>query len=246
MVKMGVCIGVMIGALAPLAAADPITFYHDDFEHDRPRSEWSPNLRFDQARPFSRFAGRYGNEGLELTITRPDGLGGGGSGGGGSGGGGSGGGGSGGGAGGGGSGSSPDQGQFVLTFDFYPIDSWDGSLTLFGPDHFRVMANNEVLFMETFANGPLMQTFDRSPDVGPAPLGFATQWTDSIYRDITIPFEFDADGRVVFEFRGIGLQQLSDESWGIDNVRVSFEPVPAPGSLALLGVAGLIGARRRR
>jgi len=27
---------------------------------------------------------------------------------------------------------------------------------------------------------------------------------------------------------------------------VAFTPVPAPGALALLGVAGLVGSRRRR
>jgi MYXO-CTERM domain-containing protein len=32
----------------------------------------------------------------------------------------------------------------------------------------------------------------------------------------------------------------------IDNIVVSGTAIPAPGALALLGVAGLIGARRRR
>jgi MYXO-CTERM domain-containing protein len=32
----------------------------------------------------------------------------------------------------------------------------------------------------------------------------------------------------------------------IDNIVVSGTAIPAPGAIALLGVAGLVGARRRR
>ncbi|HAC08366.1 MAG TPA: hypothetical protein DCG14_01790 [Phycisphaerales bacterium] len=33
---------------------------------------------------------------------------------------------------------------------------------------------------------------------------------------------------------------------GLDNVTFSINAVPAPGALALLGVAGIVGGRRRR
>ncbi|MCP4068465.1 MAG: PEP-CTERM sorting domain-containing protein [Phycisphaeraceae bacterium] len=35
-------------------------------------------------------------------------------------------------------------------------------------------------------------------------------------------------------------------SVGLDNIAISTMTVPAPGALALLGVAGIVGGRRRR
>ncbi len=47
-------------------------------------------------------------------------------------------------------------------------------------------------------------------------------------------------------FHAVGLQDMSDESWGLDNVRVSTNAVPAPGVLALAGAGlGLLSRRRR-
>jgi hypothetical protein len=45
----------------------------------------------------------------------------------------------------------------------------------------------------------------------------------------------------------MGLQNKDDESFGIDNLRVSVDPVPEPASFAALGVgASVLLARRRR
>ena len=45
----------------------------------------------------------------------------------------------------------------------------------------------------------------------------------------------------------IGLQNTSPWAWtGLDNILVTSMTVPAPGALALLGVAGIVGKRRRR
>jgi MYXO-CTERM domain-containing protein len=38
----------------------------------------------------------------------------------------------------------------------------------------------------------------------------------------------------------------SSGTFRLDNVQFNATPVPAPGAMALLGVAGLLGARRRR
>ena len=45
----------------------------------------------------------------------------------------------------------------------------------------------------------------------------------------------------------IELDNTSQWAWtGLDNILVTSMTVPAPGALALLGVAGIVGKRRRR
>lgn len=71
---------------------------------------------------------------------------------------------------------------------------------------------------------------------------------DSVYR-ITLTFDHTASN-LSLSFFGLGLQDLSDESWGLDNVSVSLAgpaPIPLPAPALLLGSALLgLGALRRR
>lgn len=227
------------GAAAPaiLAAASfaqPITLYETTFEGlQAAGQEWSANTVLDTHASFTRFAGRKSSESIRLKLdpTRgqrddiPDDDGDGG---------------------GGGGGGSPYIAGLV-TFDLYIIDSWDGSSSVHGPDTFEVLINREVHFSETFTNLPDgTQTF-RAPDVGPMHLGYHAQWMDSIYRGVEVPFVLPADAtELLIDFRGVGLQGMIDESWGIDNVRVTVEHVPAPGAIGAFGLAGVFAARRRR
>lgn len=67
---------------------------------------------------------------------------------------------------------------------------------------------------------------------------------------------FAMTGQVDFanlEFEGISgsvieieLENLVSVGIGLDNIFISTTAVPAPGALALLGVAGIVGGRRRR
>ena len=232
--------------LAGLAQADQI-LYENNFQSRTLGNEWSSNSVLSDGEDgeiFTRFNGRYTNEATILTLTavsNPGGIGnesdGGGSDGGH-------GGGDGGGGGGGGGGA--QRVVYTLEFDFYAIDSWDGNYTGNGPDTFEVLRDNEMLFSETFANTHTGQSF-RQPDIGPENLGFSPAWKDSVYRDISVTFEIPDDAETFsLRFRGVGLQSMIDESWGIDNVTVSYSVVPAPATLSAGGLMLLLSTRRRR
>lgn len=243
------CCGCAIGTTA---SADPILIYSNTFQTGVVGPEWSANTHAEKATGFTWFAGRYaGNEGIVLTldtiklpggdgvvIPPVDGI----DGGGGGGGGGDDDGGDGGGDGGGGG---PKYVQYTLTFDIYAIDSWDGSSLEYGPDAFRVVINEGIVFEETIANQHMNQTM-REPDVGREQINYGL-YDDSIYRDVEIIFTLPAeDETMAIKFRGVGLQAINDESWGIDNVRVSYDIVPAPGAGAIVGAGALMIFRRRR
>lgn len=231
-----------VTAFAQAATAQTL-LYSNTFESGPIGSEWSSNTMRIHASPFTWFVGRYTeNQSVTLSLNAPPPANCGGSGGGSGGGGGT----TGGGGTSAGGGDTTCFNQFFLTFDLFIIDSWDGYLTPHGPDFFQVFVNGSKIFEETFTNQHTYQSF-RAPDVGPTHLGFNPAYKDSIYRDIMIPFEIGEASTINIKFRGQGLLSLDDESWGIDNVRVSFTPVPSPGSAVLLAAgAALTGLRRRR
>lgn len=147
---------------------------------------------------------------------------------------------------------------YVLEFDLYIIDSWDGFEPSQGLDRFTVSVGGNTLFDEFFSNhsvatGLGAQTFEpREGDTFRTQLAF-NYWDDSIYRDITLAFTEDQlpslDVDIVFE--AFGLQAINDESWGIDNVRLSTVNdinalVPAPSGLAALAGGLGLALRRRR
>lgn len=138
---------------------------------------------------------------------------------------------------------------YTLAFDLYAIDSWDGDGAGNGPDRFEVIVNRATIFSETIANTHTYQSWDRQPDEGRQHIGFHAGFVDSIYRNVELEFEVEQGDFVYIHWRALGLQAMNDESWGIDNVRVSWEyrPVPAPGAAGVLvGSLGLWGGRRRR
>jgi hypothetical protein len=207
-----------IAALAAPAAADELV-YSTTFENGV-GPEWT--LPTNTTAPtFTRFLGRFSNAtAVELVLDDPfpDSVTGGA----------------------GGSGFSA-----LMLFDFYCIDSWDGDAN-YGPDRFMVFVNGVRQLNHTFANQHDLQSYPLAPTVGRAPLGFTAQHNDSIYRDIAIPFEPGSNPELRVRFYGETMQGMNDESWGIDNVRIYWNPVPSPGTLALLGLGGLLCARRKR
>ncbi|MBL8765325.1 MAG: hypothetical protein JNM07_13760 [Phycisphaerae bacterium] len=221
-----------IGALVVLAggslAAHGQVFYSQDFETTAPRPEWSTWQR-DEGSAFSWFLGRFSaSQSATLTLTAPSGGGGGG--------------------GGGGNGDSDRQTRnYLVQFHFYCLDSWDGSSTAsgYGPDYFQVIANGQTVFNETFANQHINQSYPFAPEKGRAELGFDPRYFDSVY---TLKAAFASDAQMLtITWRGLNLQGLGDESWGIDDVKVSVTAVPTPGA-GVLGAVGLgaVSCRRRR
>ena len=207
-----------LGLLPAVAHADLL--YSNTFESGVIGSGWSSGAHLEQLSPFSRFMGRFSNNTANLadnvTLTIP--------------------------LGGDTGGHAP--GLCTLSFDLYVIDSWEGDWG--GPDQLQVSVNSSVLFDYTFSNTGTPQSYPFAPTVGPAQLGYAgTIWDkDSIYRNIQLQFDPGNANSIVINWRGIGLQNLTDESWGIDNVNVSS--VPTPGSAALLGLGALTALRRKR
>ena len=139
-----------------------------------------------------------------------------------------------------------------LQFDFYMFGSWDGDANGVGPDFFNL--SGDVTFSQTFTNHrPEGDSYDGEADE----IFGGGSGATNIYRDLG-PTGNDVEFLVnhtadVFtvNFFGAG---LSDEDWGIDNVRVSVNavdaPVPVPAALPLLasaaGLLGFVGWRRKR
>ncbi len=241
-----VCLPVAVAGSSALAQSK--TLFSDNFEASTMKPQWTW-AHLSKATAFSQFSGRYSNNTIKLQLDAPQGPRGGrsssdGSSGGGDGGGGGGGGGDGGSGGGDGGGQTIDGIRYTLTFDFYAIDSWDGNDSRNGPDRFEINNGRTKLFSETFGNAWLDQTF-RAPDVGRADMGYG-RYTDAIYRKITVQWEQGLGEQVKLWFYDKGLQGVSDESWGIDNVEVKYEFVPAPASLPMLAMGGLLAGRRKR
>lgn len=131
----------------------------------------------------------------------------------------------------------------TVSFDLFTIFSWDGNeFTTFGPDIISLVADGATpVLYTTFSNAPAATTQYRQAYPDPYPggdhppktgaiesnaLGFPEDGNDAVYR-ITRTFPHDG-AALVLTWRGIGLQGVSDESWGLDNVVVEMDVVPDP------------------
>ena len=158
----------------------------------------------------------------------------------------------------------PGHDQLTLSFDLYTIRSWDGNNSTYGPDQWSLTADGQMLLDTTFSTYPLGENYGTQAEQaygGPGqPTGSYDAGTGGVrntlgytfnYPSGTAPsevayeliFSFDHTADTVsFDFSALGLQWLSDESWGIDNVSVSVgggfaggdagDPTPEPGTVA--------------
>jgi hypothetical protein len=155
----------------------------------------------------------------------------------------------------------------TVSFDLYLIRSWDGSSAGttydWGNDYFTFGVNNgPTLLHDTFSNGnPAGQTYGPNA-INPWGTGASELYSlgyffkdDKINQDEDSVYHFNysfasTDAMLGFNFAGSGLQAITDESWGIDNVMVSVSAVPEPATMPLfaagLGLVGFMVKRARR
>ncbi len=144
----------------------------------------------------------------------------------------------------------PDHDQVRISFDLYIIRSWDGNYTyanqlptalqalmedeIIGPDEWMLAAGGQELIHTTFSNWISPEFSQSYPGVYPhddypSRTGAAES---STLGYLFGPFEHDtvyhitrvinhSDAALLLEFSAKGLQGIKDESWGLDNVKVS-------------------------
>jgi Ca2+-binding RTX toxin-like protein len=185
----------------PSAQADvPGPTYENDFE-DAAGPEW-PSSALSVAPSGNQYLGRFGNQTVTLAL-----------------------------------GTLPPHTEITILFNLYIVDSWDGHDNNFGsgPDRWKFAIDGSTLLDTAFANviccpAPFEQAF---PDNYPAnnPPKTDAAFFDppgdpgtSVYQfSYTIPH---GDSNLQVAFTGSGLQSLVDESWGIDNVKVTVAGAP--------------------
>ncbi|MFN0315752.1 MAG: PEP-CTERM sorting domain-containing protein [Burkholderiales bacterium] len=163
----------------------------------------------------------------------------------------------------------PAHDTISLEFLFAAIDSLDGTGTFPAGDFFKIVFDGATLFSESFANALPSQIQSYVPPAGVelarhANLGFTLGgnantccYSDSAYNLGADPrfanfAHTGATATIEFFIFGPGNQDLNDESWAMDNLRVSVTTrasVPDPASLALFGIAlaalGMTSRRRK-
>mgnify|MGYP000508562102 CR=1 FL=1 len=213
------------GVLCVLACVGGVasgqSIYSADFEGGTAGPEWSLTA-LSQSPSGRNFLGRLGNDAAVLTLSNV-----------------------------------PAQ-TVQLEFDLYIIGTWDGNDNP-GPDRWMLdLVGGQTLLSTTFAVGDetswRTQAYPNAEGAGANTnrsgatennsLGYIVYGfqRDAVWH-MTYQFE-NTDPTLAVRFSAAGLQQLEDESWGLDNVGLTL--IPAPGAAGVLGLAGLAMFRRRR
>lgn len=142
----------------------------------------------------------------------------------------------------------PPHDSITITFDFITIRSWDGNSSLYGPDLLEFKVDDTLLFRSSFSNTSYRQSFPdkyptshaaRSGAVAFNSLGYIWRFPglfsgpmDATYRITRTVHHTAPVVNVHFSvFLDDPGQDITNESWAIDNVTVSITPsnsVPPP------------------
>jgi MYXO-CTERM domain-containing protein len=120
--------------------------------------------------------------------------------------------------------------------------SWDQCRSSTGPATFELVMSTDggTNFTTLLTSYTVLQSGG-----GGAPGTWTTATYNSIYSSNQAAAAADNQADVIFRFRSLATTAASGSN-RIDNVMIYSGPIPAPGAIALLGVAGLAGLRRRR
>jgi hypothetical protein len=133
----------------------------------------------------------------------------------------------------------PGHGSLTLALDLYILKSWDGNNPIYGPDRWSVAIDGERLLATTFSNNfktgidvslqdyPSTDSLPQTGAVAVNSLGYGFWFGDATYRlSWTLPHSASA-ATVTFssslnEGKSEQARSTRDESWGLDNVRVTI------------------------
>ena len=120
--------------------------------------------------------------------------------------------------------------------------SWDQTRSSTGPATFELVMSTDggANFTTLLASYTVLQSGG-----GGAPGTWSSTTYNPIYSLNQAAAAADNQANVIFRFRSLATTAAAGSS-RIDNVFINGTAVPAPGAIALLGVAGLAGLRRRR
>ena len=120
--------------------------------------------------------------------------------------------------------------------------SWDQCRSSTGPATFELIMSTDggANFTTLLASYAVLQSGGG---------GSPATWSSTVYNPIyslnQAAAAADNQADVIFRFRSLAAGAATGSN-RIDNVMIYSGPIPAPGAIALLGVAGLAGLRRRR
>lgn len=136
-----------------------------------------------------------------------------------------------------------------IEFSLALIDSWDAERPdrWWAPDFLSVLVDGNEVFRESFTNftGDVWAP-SYSPDNRSAYGNFygRSSWQDSVYEISLLGVAHENPAATIEIFAtGSGYESGGNEPFAIDNVRITA--LPAPGSIALLGLVGFASRRRR-
>lgn len=130
----------------------------------------------------------------------------------------------------------PEHDALSVALDLFIIRSWEGGLD--GGDRWRLEADHSRIVNVTFSNDEALQSFPQDLRLGANPGGTGAVETDSlgytfrtddnpadsVYR-IERTFLHDHD-QLRLDLSARNLQELADESWGIDNIEITAHTLP--------------------